>query len=104
MCVSCFAQNLGYGSSLIVELSGAMHAIEITSRKNWRNLWLETDSMLVVAAFQSITTVSWPLKNRWKNCINLTMNMNFGVSHIYREGNGCTGRLANIELTVTSLI
>ena len=31
--------------------------------------------MLVVLAF----------KNRWKNYINLTSNMNFVVSHIYRK-------------------
>jgi len=104
VCIGCFAQNLGFDSSLIAELSGAMQAIEIAYRKNWRNLWLETDSMLVVLAFKSITTVPWSLKSRSKNCINLTRNMNFVVSHIYRKGNSCADRLVNIGLSVTSLV
>lgn len=64
VCVRFFAKNLGYGSSLIDELSGRMQEFEIASRNNWRNLWIETDSMLVVLALESITTVPWSLKNR----------------------------------------
>lgn len=98
VCVRFFAQNLGYGSSLINELSGRMQEFEIASRNNWRNLWIETDSMLVVLAFKSITSVPWSLKNRWKNCISFTRNMNFVVSHIYRERNRYADRLANIGI------
>jgi hypothetical protein len=34
-----------------------MRAIEIAADKNWSNLWLETDSTLVVMAFKSSALV-----------------------------------------------
>jgi len=63
-CIGCFARNLGLGSSLFVELSGAMHAIEIAHSKGWFNFWLETDSMLVMLAFKSISLVPWRIRTR----------------------------------------
>lgn len=34
------------------------------------------------------------LRNRWKNCLQLTKQMSFIFSHIYREGNTCADKLA----------
>jgi ribonuclease HI len=34
-------------------LSGALRAIEPAHQNQWLNLWLETDSILVVKAFKS---------------------------------------------------
>ncbi|GAU16869.1 hypothetical protein TSUD_368180 [Trifolium subterraneum] len=59
-----FAENIGLSSALIAELYGAMNAIEIAASKNWRNLWLETDSTLVVMTFKSPQLVPWFLSNR----------------------------------------
>ncbi|GAU49757.1 hypothetical protein TSUD_301830 [Trifolium subterraneum] len=55
----------------IAELCGAMRAIEIAASHNWLNLWLETDSLLVVRAFNSHELVPWSLSNRWFNCLNI---------------------------------
>lgn len=71
LCIGCFAQNLGPGSSLFAELSGAMQAIEIAHNKGWLHLWLETDSMLVLQAFKSVSIVPWRIRNRWDNCMIL---------------------------------
>jgi ribonuclease HI len=95
-----FAENTGLKSAFKAELCGVMRAIEIAAGKNWRNLWLETDSTLVVMAFKSSALVPWDLGNRWLNCIRITNNMNFVVTHVYREGNQCADRLANIGLTI----
>lgn len=70
--LGCFPQNLGQGSSLFSELSGAMQAIEIAHRKSWLNLWLENDPMLVPLAFKSVSLVPWRIRNRWDNCLALT--------------------------------
>lgn len=43
----------------------------------------------------------WHLKARWENCLYLTRNMSFFVTHIYREGNLCANRLANIGLSLS---
>ncbi|GAU36890.1 hypothetical protein TSUD_220590 [Trifolium subterraneum] len=98
-----FANNIGKTSAFIAELWGAMTAIDIAASKNWSNLWLETDSNLVVMAFKSPVLVPWTLSNRWHNCICLTKSMNFMVSHVFREGNFCADSLANVGRTLNSL-
>ncbi|GAU37904.1 hypothetical protein TSUD_163410 [Trifolium subterraneum] len=68
--IFCFAEPLGFASSYQAELCAAMTAIEIAHTRNWHNLWLETDSTLVVLAFKnSNTKVAWNLRNRWHNAI-----------------------------------
>ncbi|KAL5160090.1 hypothetical protein HKD37_15G044301 [Glycine soja] len=46
----------------------------------------------------SVSMVPWKLRSRWKNCVVLTHSMSFRVSHIFREGNGCTDTLANYAI------
>jgi ribonuclease HI len=98
-----FAENTGLSSAFIAELCGAMNAIEIVASKNWTNLWLETDSTLVVMTFRSPQLVPWFLSNRWHNCIHTTLFMNSIVSHVFREGNFCADGLANVGLTLDNL-
>ena len=93
-----FAQNLTTDSAFIAEIHGAMLAIEIAHIKNWNNIWLETDSMLLLLAFKNHPMIPWALRNRWLNCIEITKGMNFILSHIYREGNNCADSLANLGL------
>jgi ribonuclease HI len=101
--LGAFAFNIGISNSLNAELIGAMIAIETAASKGWSYLWLESDSMLVVLAFSSAKIVPWALRNRWENCLTLLSNMNFYVSHIYREGNHCADKLANIGLSLNGL-
>ncbi|XP_058776647.1 uncharacterized protein LOC131650967 [Vicia villosa] len=95
-----FSKFLGPGNAFLAELFGAILAIEIARQKNWNNLWLETDSTLVVLAFSKPHMVPWAFRSRWENVINHTKSINFLVTHIYREGNYCADRLANIGLHV----
>jgi ribonuclease HI len=48
-----FAENTGLKSAFMAELCGAMRAIELAHNRNWTNLWLESDSSLVVQAFSA---------------------------------------------------
>jgi hypothetical protein len=50
-------------SAFQAELCGVMTAIEIAASKDWNNLWLETDSSLVVLAFKNGNLVPWWLSN-----------------------------------------
>jgi len=96
----CFAQNLSTDSTFIIELFGAILAIEIVHNKNWTNIWLKTDSMLILLAFKNPLMIPWSLRNRWLNCMGFTKRMNFMVSHIYKESNVCANSLANIGLNL----
>jgi ribonuclease HI len=98
--LGAYAFNIGVSTSLKAEQIGAMIAIETAAFKGWSHLWLESDSMLVVHAFSSSKIVPWPLRNRWNNCLLLISNMNFYVSHIFREGNHCADKLANLGLSL----
>jgi ribonuclease HI len=60
----CFAENIGPTSAYFAELVSALRAIEIAHSKNSSNLWLETDSSLVVLVFKSNSLVPWKLRNR----------------------------------------
>jgi hypothetical protein len=48
-----FAENTGLKYAFMAELCGAMRAIKIANSRNWQNLWLESDSKLVLMVFNS---------------------------------------------------
>jgi ribonuclease HI len=98
-----FAEPLGFASSYLAELCGAMKAVEIANANNSTNIWIETDSTLVVAAFNNPSKpVPWPLRNRWRNVLVMIQSLNFIVSHICREGNKVADLFANHGLTLSS--
>ena len=99
-CLGGFSQFLGNGNALYAELFAAMNAIELASSMGFSNVWLESDSQLVILAFKFISIVPWGLRNRWENCLKLTHNMRLCATHIYREGNTCADNLANFGLSV----
>jgi ribonuclease HI len=102
--IHAYAEPLGIASSFFAEICGAMRAIEVAFHHNWHNLWLETDSSLVVAAFSNpATLISWRIRNRWRNILSMIKQMNFMVTHIYREGNQVADLLANHGLSLTSI-
>jgi hypothetical protein len=88
--------NLGISFAFHAELLGVMNAIEIAHEKGWWNLWLETDSLMVTLAYKSSSMVPWMLRNRWNNCMVMIKDMNFILSHIYREGNALADKLASL--------
>jgi ribonuclease HI len=99
-----FAEPLGFASSYLAELQGALRAIEVAHQMNWKNLWIETDSVLVVLAFKNPNLhVAWSLRNRWNNALVLLRQMNLIVSHIFREGNQVADCLANYGLSLSSI-
>jgi ribonuclease HI len=98
--ISCFAENIGGGSAYHAELSAIMRAVEIANQRRWSNLWIESDSSLVVMAFKNSSMIPCCLRNRWINCRNMLYRMNFLVTHVYREGNRCADKLASKGLEV----
>ncbi|PNX80556.1 ribonuclease H [Trifolium pratense] len=99
----CFVEPLGETSSFQPMLCAAMRAIEVAYNMNSYNLWLESDSELVVHAFKNTNfMVAWNIRNRWHNVKFLLSYMNCIVSHIYREGNQVADTLANHGCSLSS--
>jgi len=65
----CFAEHTGLKNAFHAELLGAMRGIELANQFHWNNLWLESDSALVINAIKNNALVPWSLKNKWDNCI-----------------------------------
>ncbi|GAU35758.1 hypothetical protein TSUD_61180 [Trifolium subterraneum] len=83
---------------------GAIRAVELAYHLNWKNLWLETDSTMVVSVFNNISEpVAWNLRNRWFNTRTLLIGMNCIVTHVYREGKKVADLLACHGLSLNSI-
>ncbi|XP_058783255.1 uncharacterized protein LOC131657925 [Vicia villosa] len=93
-----FCEFLGDGNSVSAELCAAMLAIEKACVFNWKKLWLETDCTVVVQAFSNPNLVPWKIKARWLKCRAYTLEMDFMITHIYREANFCANFMANLGL------
>ena len=72
-----------------------MFAVKKAKEFGWSNLWLECDSSWVVHLFSSRSVeVPWEVRHQWDSCLDDLTNLNFVVSHIFREGNGVADSLA----------
>lgn len=96
-----FALYIGLSTAFRAELQATMKAIELATLHNWNDIWLETDSTLVLNAFQDQSVIPWDLRNHWDNCILMLRHFRFYTSHIYREGNVCADALAIHGLTIS---
>jgi ribonuclease HI len=99
----CFAEPLGNVSSFTAELCAFMRAMIIARQHRWNNIWIETDSSLLLSATKHPDKVPWELRNRWFNSLILFRDMNCIISHIFREGNKVADELANHAVNLPSL-
>jgi hypothetical protein len=74
-------------------------ALELAHSFGWYNIWVESDSILALRAFENSSVVTWDLRNRCSNCLGLGLNT--ASSHIYREGNIRADTLANFGHSIT---
>jgi len=56
-CLGGFSHCLGYGNVIFVERSTVMTTIELAASNGFSNIWLESDSQLVIQAFNSKSIV-----------------------------------------------
>jgi len=71
--------------------------------RKWQNIWIETDSALVLTASKYPDKVPWELRNRWGNSMILFRQLNCMVSHVLREGNQAADALANHVVSLPSI-
>jgi hypothetical protein len=76
-----YAQKISGLSVLHAELMALILAMEVAHSKTWHYLWLESDSLNALRAFDDMNVVPWDLRNRWSNCLNLGLTLKW--SHIF---------------------
>jgi ribonuclease HI len=96
--LGAFTCNLGPCSVFDAEVFGYILSMEFAAQQGWTNIWLESDSSSARLAFKNVSLVPIRLRNRWHNACAL--NIQVICSHIYREGNRCADRLANLGHSV----
>jgi ribonuclease HI len=93
--VHAFASRVRVPSALDAEVLAFLEAIGVARSRNWRHLWIETDSAVVVRYFASPSLVPWRLRIEWLNGMVLARQLQLRVTHIFREGNAVADVLAN---------
>ncbi|KAL6183198.1 hypothetical protein ACLB2K_044609 [Fragaria x ananassa] len=99
-----FASNLEIPSSISAEIMDVIKAIELAWVRDWKHIWLEVDSSLVLDYIRRPSLVPWPLRVRWLNCLYRISKMNFKATHIFHEGNKIADALANQGTSCSELI
>ncbi|KAL6208654.1 hypothetical protein ACLB2K_019601 [Fragaria x ananassa] len=98
-----FCSNLDIPSSVAAEVMDVIKAIELAWVREWKHIWLEVDSELVLSFLRSPTLVPWQLSVEWNNCLYRISQMNFHSSHIFRESNKVADALANEGIKFSGL-
>lgn len=87
-------QNICHATALEAEFCAFMLAIEKCKELGLTDIWLETDSLLVVKAFHSMKGIPWRLQARWWNCMMFCKKVRSQCSHILRHANLVADALA----------
>lgn len=64
-----FASNIHYSSVLYAELMAIIIVMEVSVSKCWNNIWIESDSQVVIREIMNNDIVHWDLLNRWSNSV-----------------------------------
>ncbi|KAG4920552.1 hypothetical protein JHK82_049507 [Glycine max] len=70
--LGCFSTYIGVQSLIYAELFPVILAMESSLERNWRKVWFECDSILVMEAFKNPSLVPWRLRRN--SCANLLVN------------------------------
>ncbi|KAK2643687.1 hypothetical protein Ddye_018882 [Dipteronia dyeriana] len=99
----CFTIPFGVCFAFESELAVAVYAIDYAWNFGWRRLWLKSDSTFVVDILSSRSRkVPWRWRSAWDRCLGLIYQMDFVVTHIYREDNQATNSLASRSPSIVS--
>jgi ribonuclease HI len=93
----------GNASAYVTEVCTAMYALEKAVEMQWRDVWIETDSLMVVKAFSNHLDVPRTLTVRWLNCLALAQSFSCTFSDIHREGNTVADALAKNGHSLSNL-
>ncbi|PRQ50126.1 putative ribonuclease H-like domain, reverse transcriptase zinc-binding domain-containing protein [Rosa chinensis] len=102
--LGAFASNFDIPSSVAAEVMAVIKVIELAWVRDWKHVWLEVDSSLILDFLWSPSLVPWQLRVQWNNCLFRISQMNFHSSHIFREGNHVADALANYGTSSTDFV
>ena len=101
-----FSSFLRVQKYLYVEIMWVILAIDLAWSKDLKCIWLKCDSSLLCQTFSSFNLIPWSLRGRWRKCVKICKEVEFKVSHIFREENqlvqsclSCLGSICHLFLS-----
>jgi ribonuclease HI len=68
--------------------------MERASEMHYEDIWIETDSLSVVKAYNKLEGNPWRMQARWHNCLHFCSQIRCKFTHVFREGNMVADALA----------
>ena len=98
--IAGFTRKLGSMYSIMAELWALKEGLSLARQLNLTNLNIEVDTIVLVHLLTNPGTINLMLELLLNDCRNLIkLFPNCSVTHIYREANRCTDKLAKMGAT-----
>nr|XP_027083667.1 uncharacterized protein LOC113705965 [Coffea arabica] len=90
-----FYKEFGDKEVLVAENLAVLHGLQLCRDRQIQSLLVEVDSQALVQLIHSARVSKWPLCNTLHQIRHLLASLSSSVSHIFREANSSSDRLAN---------
>lgn len=87
-----------------MEAIAILEALRYCLQQDIRQIWLETDSMMMKNVIIGIWKPPWVIEDEIEEIKKLLIMCNGEITHIYREGNKLADHLANYALDVGNIV
>ncbi|XP_019242508.1 PREDICTED: uncharacterized protein LOC109222633, partial [Nicotiana attenuata] len=91
-------KEIAEGSNNEAEAVAILEALRICRDKNYSQVWLQTDSMLMKSIIEKAWKPPWTIVDLMEEIKELMEGCSIRISHIFREGNKLADHLANFAL------
>ncbi|KAL4192028.1 hypothetical protein AMTRI_Chr06g170200 [Amborella trichopoda] len=96
-----FLGPIPVGTNYLAELNTFIYCAEYVVRKCFIDVWIECDSFGIILAIRS-GLLPWCIQTRWKNVIASLNKFSWKISHMYKQANTATDKMAKIGCHMTS--
>lgn len=99
-----FSCSLPLMSVYLAELIGVIHAIHFLINRGYSHVCMELDSYIAVLTLKEEISPPWQIRNIWRDALSKLKNINYTITHTYREGNTAADEMAMLAHNFRGLI
>ncbi|KAL0411081.1 UNVERIFIED_CONTAM: putative ribonuclease H protein [Sesamum latifolium] len=101
--IFAFQEPLGNTTNTQAELRAFHRGLKIYTDMGFHNIWIETDATASIKLISTLRQGAWNLQTTLQNIRKLLSQMEYKISHVFREENQATDFLANQACTTQHL-
>ncbi|KAL0458721.1 UNVERIFIED_CONTAM: hypothetical protein Slati_0499300 [Sesamum latifolium] len=91
----CFSRAFGNTTNTQAELRAIHRGLQICIDKGLHNIWIETDATAIIKLISTPRQGEWNLQTTLQIIRKFLSQMDYKISHVFREGNQAANFLAN---------